>query len=153
MDSCRDTHVRNKTQQFNPQVNTKVDEIVIVVTENLFSGLRILDIISLFHYHLHQIDGFFHHSTVKRSLSCNTQFPYYLSHHIKCARNTSTTRNPQHSHRYFVSGKLRDNRKLQDFQRFPWQWVINIHGTRGMKHKISFKSQEIVSSRLISFSY
>lgn len=121
-----------KTQQFNPQVNTQVDEIVTVVTENLFSGWRILDIISLFHYYLHQTDGFFHHGTVKSSLSCNTRFPYCLSHHIKCARNTSITRNPQHSHRYFISGKLRDNRKLQDFQRLPWQWVMNIHEMRDM---------------------
>lgn len=96
------------TQQFSPQVNTKVDGIVTVVSENLFSGPRILAIISLFHYHLHWTDGFFHHSTVKGSLSCNTRFPYCLSHRIKRARNTSTTRNPQHSHRYFTSGKLRD---------------------------------------------
>lgn len=39
-------------------------------------------------------------------------------------------------------------RKIQDFQRFPVEGVRNIHGMREVKHKISFKSWEIVSSRL-----
>lgn len=116
------------SQQFSPQVNTKVDDIVTVVSENLSSGPKILDISSLFHYCLHQIDRFFHHSNVKSSLPCNTQFPSCLSHHTKSARSTSTVRNPQHSHKYFISEKLRDAWENTGFSKismgmsneYPW---------------------------------
>lgn len=111
---------KKSSHEFSHGVNTKVDEIVSVASENVFSGLGIRVISSLFHYCLYQTDGFVHHSNVKSSLPCHTQFPWCPSYHTEGARSTSTIKHPQHSHRYFISEKQRDvweNTGFTDFHR------------------------------------
>lgn len=135
------------SQQFNPQVNTKVDEMIVnccvwkLIQWPKDSWYQIpFPLLPSPNWWFLSPQQCEEHSPLQHTVSLLSITIPNVPEALQQLENHSTATCILLVRNWEMLGKI------HDFQRFPWEWVMNIHGTRDMKCMIPLETLEILSS-------